>query len=239
VKGKNIAPQWGEDRAGEFVKQLRRRGVTGEHVQSVVAEKGGRHLDGLAHLLCNQGNPHEYGDAFVELAVKFCAVAPWTKAALIDFLALIPTEIAQQAFENLLVRLRQEAGQASQDKNMRLLSNFTSNLTMLEEFFASKSDEHEHVFRSICIRNPDAFFRAFRGDVLCGKQCIACAYYEQSPGWDGSKRIRRNELCEVCDGPVEKTDSTETQEIGIFIDPRIIYYYKCQNCGHRQYYFKG
>jgi len=37
---KNIAPQWGEDRVVEFVKQLRRHGVTGEHAQVAIAEKG-------------------------------------------------------------------------------------------------------------------------------------------------------------------------------------------------------
>ena len=150
MKGKNIAPQWGEDRAGEFVKQLRRRGVSGDLAQLAISEKGGIILDKLAAILC----------------------------------------------------------------------------------------DHEHVFEPQFIRNPDPFFRAYRGDVLIGYGCTFCSVEQPSSGWDGSKRIRRNELCEVCDGPVEKTDGVEAQDLGRFQDPRTIYFYQCKNCEHSQYYFE-
>ena len=98
--------------------------------------------------------------------------------------------------------------------------------------------KYEHILRPILVRNPDLFYRAYRDDVVTAWQCTSCPHIEISPGWDGQKRIRRNELCECCDGPLEKTDAVEAQDAGQFQPRRIIYYYRCTNCGHTQYYFE-
>jgi len=99
--------------------------------------------------------------------------------------------------------------------------------------------EHEHAFEPILLSNPDLFFRAYRGDIVIGYRCTSCPHIESSQGWNGEERIRRNELCECCDGVVEKKKGCwEAQDMGRFAPTRVIYQYKCKDCGHEQYYYE-
>ena len=102
----------------------------------------------------------------------------------------------------------------------------------------SKKAKHEHTLAPILDRNPDWYYMASREDVVTAWQCTTCPHVESSPGWDGQKRIRRNELCECCDGPVEKTSATAAQDMPIGQPRRVIDFYECTKCGHEQYYFK-
>lgn len=105
-----------------------------------------------------------------------------------------------------------------------------------EENVASQA-EHKHTLVPILIRNPDLFLYASRADIVVAHRCSSCSHTEPSPGWDGEERIRRNELCECCDGIVERTSFVGSQDMGRFQSIRIIYYYECKKCGHKQYYY--
>ena len=98
--------------------------------------------------------------------------------------------------------------------------------------------KHEHILSPILIPNPDLYYMASRDDVVAAWRCATCPHVEPSPGWDGQKRIRRNEICECCDGPVEKTSAVAAQDMGQSQPRRVIYFYKCAKCEHKQYYFK-
>jgi len=97
--------------------------------------------------------------------------------------------------------------------------------------------EHTHTLEPVLIRNPDLYYLASREDIVVARRCAACPHVEPSLGWNGKQRVRRNELCEHCDGRVEGTSAYAAQDMGRG-PRRVIRYYQCVDCGHTQYYFK-
>ena len=102
----------------------------------------------------------------------------------------------------------------------------------------SKQSDHKHTLSSILIRNPDRYYMASRDDIVTAWRCTTCPHVEPSSGWDGQERIRRNELCECCDGSVEKTKAVSFQDMGRSQPRRTVNFYECIKCGHTQYFFK-
>ena len=93
---------------------------------------------------------------------------------------------------------------------------------------------HEHQLEAILIRNPDMFLYASREDIVVAWRCTTCPHVKPSQGWDGASRIRRNELCECCDGLVEKSGEFITQYFERD-QSRLIEYCRCTECNHKQY----
>ena len=98
--------------------------------------------------------------------------------------------------------------------------------------------DHEHTLTPVLIRNPDQYYMASRDDIVVAWRCTTCPHIQASPGWNGQKRIRRNELCECCDAPVKETTAVAAQDMPEGQPRRVVYFYKCTKCGHQQYYFE-
>ena len=94
--------------------------------------------------------------------------------------------------------------------------------------------KHEHTLEPVMVPNPDRYIFAYHGEVLTGYKCTTCPYREVSLGWDGQQRIRRNELCECCDGALKRSDAHDVQDMGRG-QTRVVGYLDCARCGHRQY----